>query len=73
MSWEISFREDDNGVHVMCLNDDEGTLCGVYDSEYNDLKHTRKKIVTCCLCAAKLELYRTVQFKKPWDGSEAHK
>lgn len=64
MSFEIGFMEDADGVHVMCLNDDEGTLCGVYDSQYNDLKHTRKRIVTCPICAERLKLYRTVKFKE---------
>lgn len=63
MSFEISFMEDADGVHVMCLNNDEGTLCGVYDSQYNDLKHTRKRTVTCPICAERLKLYRTVKFK----------
>ena len=47
MSFEIGFMEDADGVHVMCLNEDESTLCGVYDSQHNDLKHTLKRTVTC--------------------------
>lgn len=58
------YMEDHEGVHVMHPVED-GTVCGTYDSEHNDLQHTRKTVVTCPNCIRILQELRTVKFKEP--------
>ena len=60
---KLTYMEDEEGVHVMHPVD-EGTICGTYDSEYNDLRHTRKTVVTCEQCIRLLKTLRAVKFKE---------
>ena len=61
---DLRYMEDDSGVHVMGTVEDEGTLCGVWNSHHNDLQYTRKKVVTCPLCIRHLKTLRSVKFKE---------
>jgi hypothetical protein len=64
VSFELRFFEDDDGVHVMNPSDDEGTLCGIWNSHHNDLKWTDKKVVTCRNCCHYLKVLGSVKYKK---------
>lgn len=61
---ELEYMEDDTGVHIMSPGDSEGTLCGVWNSQYNDLKPTRKTVVTCPVCIQHLRVLRSAKFKE---------
>lgn len=61
---KLIYMEDEEGVHVMHPTEVEETICGTYNSEHNDLRHTRKKVVTCWGCIRLLKTLRTVTFKE---------
>ena len=57
------YMEDESGVHVMNPHD-EGTLCGTFDSRHNDLRKTRKKVVTCRVCIRNLKDLQSVKYRE---------
>ena len=62
MTSYLHYLEDDDGVHVTHPIE-EGTVCGTYDSEHNDLRSTKKKVVTCRNCIRILKELRNVKYR----------